>query len=131
MADHEQTDQDETDQQHLSSRSILIVDDDRALLDALEHALVQQGAHVVACESFAEARSMLRSRPFDAMLTDVRLGEFNGLQLALLAKDAHPTIRIVVFSGYNDPVLRAEAERLGAVYLVKPVPSSDLVEVLG
>nr|MBA3884527.1 response regulator [Acidobacteriota bacterium] len=67
---------------------------------------------------------------FDALVTDVRLGEYNGLQLAVIARDLQPNIRIIVYSGYNDPVLREEAERIGAVYLVKPVPSRQLLEII-
>jgi two-component system response regulator YesN len=61
-------------------------------------------------------------------LTDVRLGAFNGLQLAVVARDLHPDIRIIIYSGFDDPVLRAEAERLDATYLVKPIPFSELLE---
>ena len=36
----------------------------------------------------------------------------------------------MVFSGFDDPVLRADAEQIGATYLVKPVGSGDLIELL-
>jgi hypothetical protein len=35
-----------------------------------------------------------------------------------------------VFSGFDDPVLRADAEQIGATYLVKPVGSGDLIKLL-
>ena len=56
----------------------------------------------------------------------MRLGEYNGIQLALLARELHPNIKVVVFSGFDDPVLREEAERVGAPFLVKPVSSEIL-----
>ena len=65
-----------------------------------------------------------------ALLTDVRLGEYNGIQLALLARELHPNIKVVVFSGFDDPVLKEEARRIGATYLVKPVSGHSLVEAL-
>lgn len=64
------------------------------------------------------------------LLTDVRLGAFNGLQLAVIARDAHPEMQIIVFSGFDDPVLREEAGHLGATYVVQPVTSSDLLKLL-
>ena len=120
------------EQPAVSKTSILIVDDDLSLLDALESALKQAGQReVVALGAFADARRALHTDRFDVLITDVRLGAFNGLQLAVLARDQNPAIQLIVFSGFDDPVLRQEAERLGAVYLVKPVTSRQLLELIG
>ena len=109
---------------------LLIVDDDVSLLDAMQRALRDSMRTVVACDSFEKARQMLKDQSFDALITDVRLGAFNGLQLAVMAHDMYPAMRLIVFSGFDDPVLRADAEQLGAAYLVKPVASSDLLKLL-
>ena len=60
------------------------------------------------------------STAFDALITDVRLGAFNGLQLAVMARDTHPEIRVIVFSGFDDPVLRSDAEHIGACIWSSP-----------
>lgn len=112
------------------TRSILIVDDDLALLDAMQRAFSEAGKTVVAKGSFEEARYALRHEHFDVLITDVRLGAFNGLQLAVLARDLRPDIKLIVFSGFDDPVLKAEAERIGAAYLVKPVSSAVLLQMV-
>jgi DNA-binding NtrC family response regulator len=109
---------------------LLIVDDDVNLLDAMQRALRDSLRVVVACDSFEKARQMLKDQTFDALITDVRLGAFNGLQLAVMARDMHPDMRLIVFSGFDDPVLRADAEQIGAAYLVKPVASTDLLKLL-
>ena len=111
-------------------RNILVVDDDIVLLDAIERAFREAGEQAIACGSFEEARRVVREKPLDALITDVRLGAFNGLQLAVMARDLQPNIQVIVFSGFDDPVLRADAERVGATYLVKPVPSSYLLQLL-
>lgn len=117
------------DTQSPSNRSILIVDDDLALLDALDRAFHEAGEKsVVALSDFEAAKRTLRTSKFDVLVTDVRLGAFNGLQLAVLAKDLNPEIQLIVFSGFDDPVLRQDAERLDATYLIKPVLSSDLLQ---
>src|SRR6478735_2060952 len=95
-------------------KRVLIVDDDASLLEALERGLEYHGLDVVAHGTFEAARRALRTDSFDALLTDVRLGAFNGLHLAVEARNSHPDIRIVVFSGFDDPVLRSEAEHIGA-----------------
>ena len=112
------------------TRRILVVDDDAPLLDAIERALSEAGEQVIARSSFEEARLLLKTEVFDVLLTDVRLGAFNGLQLAVLARHANPEIRIIVFSGFDDPVLHEEAEHVGATWVVKPVSSSHLLELI-
>ncbi len=109
---------------------ILIVDDDAPLLEVLQRAFQNAGAEVVAHSTFEGARRALQDDTFDALLTDVRLGAFNGLQLAVISRDAHPEIRVIVFSGFDDPVLRSEAERVGATYVVKPVTTDILLELV-
>jgi DNA-binding response OmpR family regulator len=108
---------------------VLVVDDDIALVEALERALTEGGFEVVAHTTFEGARHALREQNFDAMLTDVRLGAFNGLQLAVVARDSYPDMQIVVFSGFDDPVLRDEAQHINATYLVKPVTGEELIRI--
>jgi DNA-binding NtrC family response regulator len=112
-------------------RQILVVDDDLSLLDALQRALSDDPRlEVTACSTFDDARRRLREQRFDVMIADVRLGAFNGLQLVVLARDMNHATQVIVFSGYDDPVLRAEAEHLGAVYLVKPVLAGTLLNLI-
>jgi two-component system response regulator YesN len=111
-------------------QKILIVDDDPSLLEALERSFIEAGEDVVAHDSFEAARRALQSTQFDALITDVRLGAFNGLQLAVISRDTYPGIRLIVFSGFDDPVLRTEAEHVGATYIVKPVTGAKLLEIL-
>lgn len=114
-----------------SNRSILVVDDDLVLLDALEGAFKEAGdLKVVALANFEDAKRLLRSETFDVLITDVRLGAFNGLQLAVLARDVNPATQLIVFSGFDDPVLRHDAEQIGALYLTKPVMCSQLLGLI-
>jgi two-component system response regulator PilR (NtrC family) len=111
-------------------QKILVVDDDPSLLEALERSFLEAGQDVRASSNFEEARRVLQTTRFDALITDVRLGAFNGLQLAVIGRDTYPDIRLIVFSGFDDPVLRTEAEHVGATYIVKPVTGEQLLAVL-
>jgi DNA-binding NtrC family response regulator len=108
---------------------ILVVEDDVALLVAVERSLREAGWRVVACSTFEEGREALRTHRITGQLTDVRLGEYNGLQLAVVARDLQPDMKLIVYSGFDDPVLRAEAERIHAVYLVKPIAAGQLLHL--
>lgn len=108
---------------------VIIVDDEPTLLDIIKVAFENAGHYAVACRTFADARQRLLAETFDVMITDVRLGAFNGIQLAVIARDTNPRMKVIVFSGFDDPVLREEAEHLGASYLVKPVSSAELLRL--
>lgn len=108
----------------------IIVDDEPNLLEAIREAFERAHREVVACRTFEEAREKVLTEYFDCLITDVRLGAFNGLQLAVIARDRNRDIGIIVFSGFDDSVLREEAEHLGATYLVKPVSSERLLQFI-
>ena len=109
---------------------VLVIDDEPSLLEAMKIAFTRAGREVVTCRTFEEGRDQLLTEPFDVMVTDIRLGAFNGLQLAVIARDKHPDMRILVFSGFDDPVLREEADHLGARYVLKPVGADRLLELM-
>ena len=104
----------------------MIVDDDSAVLRALHELLVEWGFDAVRFSNFEDARAYLGTNAPDALIVDVRLGMFNGLQLVHLAKQVDAGMTVIAMSGFDDPVLRAEAASVGALYMVKPVNLEDL-----
>jgi len=108
-------------------KTILLVEDDDATRIGLSTLLERAGYDVVASESVQEGRSILEEDPPDLLITDVRLGAFNGLQLLAMSPRPIPTI---VTTGFPDPVLEAEARQLGAKFLLKPVEPADLLALV-
>lgn len=108
----------------------LIVDDDSQVLSLAERWLLAEGFDVVTSNDFKEARAEIQLCKPDVVVLDVRLGEFNGLQLGLLAQDLKPEVRLVLISGWDDPVLRRESEQLGGAYLQKPFTAADLISAI-
>jgi DNA-binding NtrC family response regulator len=108
-------------------KSVLVVDDDRQVLKYLTELLREAGYDTVTCERFPDAKMLLHTTRPDLLLTDIRLGAYNGLQLAIFAQSRHPGIPIIVLTGYEDPTLRQQATASGAVFLVKPVRREELL----
>lgn len=108
-------------------KTILLVEDDAATRLGLSTLLERAGYDVVASESVQEGRSLLEEASPDLLITDVRLGAFNGLQLLAMSPRPIPTI---VTTGFPDPVLEAEARQLGAKFLLKPVEPADLLALV-
>ena len=111
-------------------KRILVVDDDRQVLRYLTESLQEAGFDTVSCERFLDAKGLLAASRPDLLLTDLRLGAYNGLQLAIYAHDHHPGLPVIVLTGYEDPTLRDEALKSGAQFLVKPVPRATLLEAV-
>jgi CheY-like chemotaxis protein len=105
----------------LMARRILLLEDDQGVAAVYATALRAEGHDIVVCHSFEAARTELRLSVPDALLTDVRLGEYNGLQLAILFRSLSPEGPIVAVSGHDDPVIRQEVLNLHAEFFVKPV----------
>jgi len=108
----------------------LVVDDDLQVLSFVKQLMEAAGHEVLTASNFAQAREYIQSHDLGILVADVRLGDFNGIQLGILAKNARPNIRIVIMSGWDDPVLRHEADQLGAVYVQKPFSAEELRSAL-
>jgi len=108
---------------------ILILEDDLDVGTVYASALQGAGHRVRVYSSFEDARKALRESVPDGLLTDVRVGSYNGLQLALLFRTMAEMSPIVVVSGHDDAVIQEEARRIPAMFLVKPV-SLDVLRSL-
>ena len=114
-----------------SAARALVVDDDPAVLQLMSRWLDEAG-FCVQCETkFSRALHQVQHNPPDVLVTDVRLEGNNGLQLAIWLRERAPKAIAVVISGWDDPVLRRDANNCGAVYLVKPLSAPALLAAIG
>lgn len=111
----------------MHQHQLLVVSTDLPVLTGRTSALTAAGYSVSSAPGFQEARQALATNDSpDVLITDVRLGPYNGLHLVAIARVEHPrTLGIVI--GQADHVLETEARGLAARYLVGPVAGSDLV----
>jgi DNA-binding NtrC family response regulator len=108
--------------------TILVLEDDHDTAELYARALRADGHNVVVCNRFEDARDVVRGLRLDALLTDVRVGEYNGLQLAMLFRTYSPNGRLVVITGFDDSVIKQEVGRLRGKFFVKPVQLTRLAE---
>ena len=66
----------------------------------------------------------------DLLITDVRLGVYNGLQLLMRGRMVNPRLQAIVVTGYADQIVRREAVYLQAEHLEKPVDADRLLQVV-
>ena len=89
--------------------------------------LVDHQFHVTVADTFARAKTRLAESPPALLVTEIRLHQYNGLQLVLHGKSLRPGMAALVLSRSADPVLQADAEALGAIFVVKPVDDKELL----
>ncbi|MGE0592985.1 MAG: hypothetical protein AB7G23_07705 [Vicinamibacterales bacterium] len=103
-----------------TGRQVLVVAPLPYLADAVVSWLAAAGHDVRLVRDFSDAKLALDLEPPDLLVTELKLGAFNGLHLALRAL-RHGSRTAVLVVGPPDAGLAADAGRLGARYLAEPV----------
>ena len=116
----------------MSKTPVLIVEDDAGLREALVDTLLLADYQVVAADSAEQAIMLLGRQPVDIVVSDIQMGEMNGLALlkAIKAKDANlPVLLMTAYATIDDAV---QAMRDGATdYLSKPFAPEVLLNLVG
>lgn len=113
-----------------TAKKILIVDDTVATLAGLVELLHDSGYEVVSAACFEDGKRLADLENPDLVIVDIRLGPYNGLQLAIREHLRHPERPIIITSGFPDEVLEREAHRYGARFVPKPICPADLIELV-
>lgn len=112
---------------------VLIVDDEKRVAFFLEESLkaLGKGLAVVSVGSAEEALEQLARRPFDLVVTDLRMPGMDGLELMQQVKETHPHTRTILITAYGSEEVEAEARRLeSASYLTKPFPVTAFTQAV-
>jgi len=107
----------------VSSRRILIVDDDANMCEMVQASLGRKGHDVEWRTVAEEALDLLTTRDFDVVLTDIRLGGgMSGLQLCERIVENRPDIPVIVITAFGSMETAVAAIRVGAYdFINKPV----------
>jgi len=111
----------------MSRGSLLLIDDDRHVLDSMAAWLRDQGYKVETAADFQPALQLLDKKPFDLVLCDVRLREGDGFELLAECRRKFPELSVILLSGYGTVETAMEAIRGGAFdFLTKPLIDQEL-----
>lgn len=112
-------------------RRILIVDDDRAILQTLKAILQSEGYSVDTAETGTEAIEKSRARWYNLALLDIRLPDMEGTELLTKMFLGTPRMRTIMITGY--PSLESAIESLNSGadgYMVKPLDPENLLRII-
>jgi two-component system response regulator HydG len=107
---------------------VLVVDDQRNMRATTAILLRVAGHEVAEAEDGVSAVARIASEPFDVVLTDVRMGAVDGMEVLRAALEASPTTQVIVMTAYGTIESAVEAIRRGAYdYLPKPFKEDELL----
>ncbi len=107
--------------------SLLFVDDDKPILEAIADYLRSLGHRTETASNCTEAMERMQEYPFDVVICDVNLPDKDGFHLLEWATEFAPDTSVVLLTGYGTIESAVEAMRIGAFeYLTKPVIDEEL-----
>lgn len=114
--------------------SIILVDDEEEVRKSIIKKIEWQAAgfHVVGdAENGEDAMEKIEMLEPDVVLTDIRMPYMDGLQLAEKVRQRYPSMKVVIFSGYDDFEYAQRAIKLNvSEYILKPVNVEELTSIL-
>jgi DNA-binding NtrC family response regulator len=112
----------------MTKPQLLLVDDDRQVLESMSDWLRAQGYELEASAGYADALEQMRRKSFDLVLADVRLRDGDGFDLLEQCRRNWPASQVVLMTGYGTPDGAIEAIRAGAFdYITKPLIDNELL----
>ena len=110
------------------AHTVLFVDDDDLVRDAVSKIIEGHGLRALAAKSAAEALGIIVRQPVDVLFTDIVMPELNGIELAKQAKKLRPDIKLMFITGYAS--WASDAIPLGPL-LFKPLRAHQIERSLG
>lgn len=112
-------------------RSVLLVDDDEAVMRTLQRVLKAAGFEVTIAGNGTTAIQMIMSHPFDVIVTDIQMPGMSGVELLGVVRAYDLDVPVILMTGDPTVETAVEAVRLGALqYLAKPIPMETFVRAV-
>ena len=116
------------DKQDDNATSILIVDDDKNVLEVLEARLISAGFATHRAENGRTALRLLKENRIDLMISDMKMPGMSGMEVLTKARTIQPGLPIIFLTAYGTIPDAVKAVKAGAVdYLAKPFLPRELV----
>jgi two-component system response regulator PilR (NtrC family) len=111
--------------------NLLIADDEKGYRDVLRVIFEDKGHSVRAVTDGRSALELLKASPFDAVISDVRMPDMDGIEFLRAAREFYPEIGIILMTAFGTIDTAREAFKLGADdFLAKPFNNEELIVIL-
>ncbi len=110
---------------------VLVVDDDKGIVETFKTILEQNGYKVDTAQSGREAIEKSKKNYYDLALLDIKLPDMEGTQLLLEMRDTFPKMVKIMITGYASLQNAVDSLNYGAhAYIMKPIKPDELLKVV-
>jgi len=109
----------------VTEQTLLLVDDEPNILNALKRLLRRDGYRIFTAGSGSEALELLASHRIQVIVSDHRMPGMSGVEFLSRARDLYPHTRRIILSGYSDIGTLTDAINRGAVWKFISKPWED------
>jgi len=111
--------------------SVLVVDDEKTVCNSCKKILTREGYNVEVAMSGEEALSKVKGNDFDVLVTDWKMPQLDGMEVAKRIKKENPNIAVVMITGYPSVETSIQALRSGiSDYVPKPFTPTELSDAM-
>lgn len=115
----------------MNGKKVLLVDEEKNILDTYSFLLSKEGYRVVATNSGREALKELSQQPFDIVITDLTMKNENGCTVLEEVKTMFPAIPVIVLTNNLSEIVKQFVSLLGACGLIeKPLSYEILISCI-
>ena len=112
----------------MGSFDVLFVDDEVDFLDTVVKRIQKRNVNAYGAKNGEEALALLKQRPMDVVVLDVRMPGMDGIEVLKAIKRNYPLTEVIMLTGHASLEVAIEGMELGAFdYLMKPVEIDDLL----
>lgn len=112
-------------------RRLLVIDDEAIVGKRLQQVFGKLGFTVEVYENGVQAMEAFRKKPFDIVVTDLKMEGMDGIEVLNQVRRLHPSTRVIIITGYAQPETSEEAFQLGVFdFIPKPFRLEQLKEAI-
>jgi DNA-binding response OmpR family regulator len=110
---------------------VLIIEDDEEMRSLLKDFFVEEGFETDSVSNGYDAFGILTKRPFDLVITDIRMPGLTGLDILPRIRKLQPGVSVIMITAFGSEEVRRRAYERGAtLYLEKPIHFQQLRELI-
>ena len=112
-------------------KNILVIDDDRNICNMLDEMLSSDNYHVETFTDSSKAVERFYEHPFDVVITDLKMPDLSGWQVAKKVKEKNPSIPVIMITGSKTMYFEKSMADFGVDYVInKPFRMEKILEIV-